>query len=162
MDITNHESVLAALANRPSSYTTRGPTRGVDDSLVLWALDEAGTINTSFLCNNNKNNKQLALTEQQERNRVLNLGVPEEVLRIHGAAPASKPEGVIRLIYENMNGISNKMSNNEKVEKAKRLHNDLEVDIAAYNEHRLNMRHKDNVNGFNQLSGEGKRRCNWW
>ena len=73
-----------------------------------------------------------------------------------------KAEGIIRLIYENANGINNRLSDNEKVEKAKRLHNNLEVDIAAYNEHRLNMRHKDNVNGFNQLSGEGKRRCDRW
>ena len=82
---------------------------------------------------------------------MLNLGVLEEVLRIHGTAPASKPEGVIRLIYENANGISNKMSNNEKVEKAKEIMNDLEVDIVAYSDHRLNMRDRQNVNGFGQL-----------
>ncbi len=48
MDITNHESVLAALANCASRYTTIGPTHGVDDSLVSWALDEMGTVDTSF------------------------------------------------------------------------------------------------------------------
>ena len=79
MDITNHESIFAALVNRASRYTIRGPTRGVDDSLVSWALDETGTVDTSFLCNNNENNKRIALAEQQERNRVLNLGVPKEV-----------------------------------------------------------------------------------
>ncbi len=109
-----------------------------------------------FLCNNNENNEQIALAKQQEKNRVLNFGVPEEVLRIHGAAPASKPEGVIWLIYENANGISNKMSNNEKVEKAKEIMNDLEVDIVAYNEHRLNMRDRQNVNGFGQLFNGGE------
>ncbi len=67
----------------------------------------------------------------------MGLGVPEEEFRIHGVAPASKLEGVIRLIYENVNGISNKLSNNEKVENAKKIHNELEVDIVAYNEHRL-------------------------
>ena len=36
------------------------------------------------------------------------------------------------------------------------MHNDLEVDIAAYNEHRLNMKHKENVNGFNQLFRGGE------
>ena len=77
-------------------------------------------------------------------------------LQIHGARPMRKAEGIIRLIYENANGINNRLSDNEKVEKAKRLHNDLEVDIAAYNEHRLNMRHKDNVNGFNQLFRGGE------
>ena len=28
---------------------------------------------------------------------------------------------------------------------------ELEVDITAFNEHRLNLRHKDNRNGFSQL-----------
>ncbi len=40
------------------------------------------------------------LVEQQEGNRVMGLRVPEEVLQIHGVAPASKLEGVIRLIYD--------------------------------------------------------------
>jgi hypothetical protein len=38
-----------------------------------------------------------------------------------------------------VNGISNKLSNNDKVEKAKEIINDLEVDIVAYNKHRLNI-----------------------
>ncbi len=98
-----------------------------------WALDETGAIKTSFFCSNHKNNEQLALVKQQEGNRVMGLRVPEEVLQIHGAAPSSKPEGIIRLIYENANGISNKICDNQKVEKAKEVHNELEVDIAAYN-----------------------------
>jgi hypothetical protein len=46
---------------------------------------------------------------------------------------------VIWLIYQNVNGISNKLSNNDKVEKAKKIINKLEVDIVAYNKHHLNM-----------------------
>jgi hypothetical protein len=46
-------------------------------------------------------------------------------------APASKPEGVIRLFYKNVNGISNKLSNNDKVEKAKEIIDKLEVNIVA-------------------------------
>jgi hypothetical protein len=82
----------------------------------------------------------------------MELGFPEEVLQIHGVAPASKPEKVTRLIYENANGISNKMCNNDKVEKAKEIIDDLEADIIVYNEHRLNMQNWQNVNGFSQLS----------
>ena len=37
--------------------------------------------------------------------------------------------------YENVNGIINRLSGNEKVEKVKELHNKLEVDLAAYNKH---------------------------
>jgi hypothetical protein len=54
-------------------------------------------------------------------------------------APMSKAEGVIRLNYENANGINNKLSNYDKVEKAKGIIDELEADIVAYNEHRLNM-----------------------
>jgi hypothetical protein len=156
MEITSHKSVLAALENCANRFTCRGKLRGVDDNLVTWALDETGMIDSSLFCKNHENNKRLALVEQQEGNRVMGLGVPEEVLQIYGVAPASQPEGVIRLIYENANGISNKLCNNQKVEKAKEVHDKLEVDIAAYNEHRLNMQDRQNVNGFNQLFKGGE------
>jgi hypothetical protein len=55
-----------------------------------------------------------------------------------------------------VHGLSNRLSNNEKVERAKEIHDTLEVDIVAYNEHRLNMGHKLNINGFNQLFRGGE------
>jgi hypothetical protein len=87
---------------------------------------------------------------------VMELGISEEVLQVHGVAVPSKGEGVVRLIYENVNSLSNKSSNNNKVDKAKEIHDDLEVDIIAYNEHRLNMHDRRNVNGFNQLFKGGE------
>ncbi len=42
------------------------------------------------------------------------------------------------------------------MEKAKKVHDKLEIDIAAYNKHRLNMQDRWNVNGFNQLFKGGK------
>jgi hypothetical protein len=71
-------------------------------------------------------------------------------------APTSKAEGVTRLIYENANGINNKLSNNDKVKKAKEIINELEADIVAYNEHQLNMQDQQNVNSFNQLFKGGE------
>jgi hypothetical protein len=38
----------------------------------------------------------------------------------------------------------------------KELHEELEVDMAACCEHKLNMKHKKNVNGFNQLFKGGE------
>ena len=156
MAITRHESVLAALENRANRFSSRGNLRGVDVGLVNSALDETGTIDTSLFCNTYENNERLALAEQQEATRVTELGVPEEVLQIHGEAPGSKPEGVFRLIYENVNGISNRLTGNDKVEKAKEIHDELEVDLVAYNEHRLNMQDRQNCNGFNQLFKGGE------
>ncbi len=146
MSITRHESILAALASCTNRFSGQGRLKGGDDNLVTWALDETGTVDTSLLCNNHENNEQLVIVEQQEGNRVTGIGFPEEVMQIHGAAPASKPKGVIRLVYKNVNGISNRLSGNEKVEKAKEIHDEREVDIVAYNEHRLNMKDQRNIN----------------
>ncbi len=43
-----------------------------------------------------------------------------------------------------------------KVENAKEIHDELEVDLVAYCEHQLNMQHKKNCNGFNQLFKGGE------
>jgi hypothetical protein len=131
----------------------------MDNHLVLaaWAVDETGMVDALFLLHNESEiSEQLAITEHQERNRVMELGILEEVLQVHGVAPQSKGEGVIRLIYENVNGLSNKLCDNKKVEKAKENHDKLEVDIVAYNKRRLNMGDRRNVNGFNQLFKGGK------
>jgi hypothetical protein len=63
---------------------------------------------------------------------------------------------VIWLVYENANGIDGRFKNNWKVEKAKGIHNDLDIDIAACNEHQLNMQHKLNKWGLINFSGGGE------
>ena len=112
MEIISHEFIVTALENWTNRFTHWERIWGVDDCLVSRALDKTGMMDTSLLCNDCENNKQLALIEQQEKNRVMELGVSEEVLQVHGIAPASKLEGVIWLIYKNANGICNKVRNN--------------------------------------------------
>jgi hypothetical protein len=75
---------------------------------------------------------------------------------VHGHAPPKKAEGTIRLMYENINGLCNRMIKNKKLDRTKAIHNDLEVDIVAYCKHQLNMRHHLNCNGFNQLFKGGE------
>jgi hypothetical protein len=70
---------------------------------------------------------------------------------VHGVSPGWKQDGICRLIYENVNGLDIHHMDHPKIIKARKLHNNLEVDIVAYNEHRLNMQHKDNQIGFNQI-----------
>ena len=72
-------------------------------------------------------------------------------MRVHRIAPGKKPEGVTRTIYENANSFNTRISRNEKVEKAKEVIDKLEADVVCYNEHIVNMKHKENYNGFNQL-----------
>jgi hypothetical protein len=106
----------------------------MDDHLVLAAraVDETGMVDASFLLNSEREiNKQIAPTEHQEQNRLMVLGISDKVLQVHSVAPSSKGKGVVRLIYENVNGLSNKLSDNKKVDKAKEIHDKLEVDIVA-------------------------------
>ncbi len=88
-------------------------------------------IDVSYMLNESENDKQLALIEQQERNRVRELGIADKVLQVHGTPPLIKGEGNVQFAYENVNGLSNKLSDNEKVKKAKEIHDELEVDIVA-------------------------------
>ena len=78
-------------------------------------------------------------------------GVNDDLLQVHGVAPGTKGEGVIRLVYKNLNGLSSRMGGNKKLEKAKELINDLEADIVCYNVNRMNLMHKDNKHGFLQF-----------
>ena len=78
-------------------------------------------------------------------------------MNVHGISPGAKPEGVTRLIYENLNGFNTRISGNEKLEKAKELINELEADVVAYSEHKINSAHKESVNGMGQMfNGGGK------
>ncbi len=40
--------------------------------------------------------------------------------------------------------------------RAREIHDELELDLVAYCEHQLNMRHRKNGNGFNQLFKGGE------
>ncbi len=157
MEIIRHESILKVLYNHSKRFRGVGKLSTVDDHLVSWALDETGTVDKTILLDSSKENiEQQQEVKRMEKIRVWEAGVPDEVLQVHGTAPKSKGAGVTRLIYKNVNGFSNRLSNNEKIKRAKEIHDKLEVDIVAYNEHRLNMNHKLNVNGFNQLFRGGE------
>ena len=62
----------------------------------------------------------------------------------------------MRLIDENVNGLNSRMSRNDKLDKARELIDKLEVDIVVIDEHKLNLCHKDNQNGFPQLFRGGE------
>ncbi len=139
------------LEHRASCYKCKKKVSSVDDNLVSRALDKTRTIDSTLLLNRTEMNEHVALVELQEKVRVKELGISDEILKVHGVAPATKGEGIIHLIYENANRFSNRLSGNEKIKKAKEIHDELNIDITAYCKHRLNMRNKHNVNGFNQL-----------
>jgi hypothetical protein len=127
----------------------------VNASAVLgqhaWAIDETGTLETTRLdiCNESE-------IVDQEIKKINAIAVPEDLLQIHRYSPPKKSEGTVRLVYKNVNRFDNRLCCNQKVERSKEIHNELKVDVAAYCEHKLNMRHKKNGNGFNQLFKGGE------
>ena len=50
------------------------------------------------------------------------------------------------MIYENVGGLNNRIPNNDKLEKAKEIIDDLEADPVAYSEHKMRIGHKLNQN----------------
>jgi hypothetical protein len=122
MNTTSHNKVLDAITHRAINIC--GKTRTVDgDARQLHAIDETGTLDLSGL---NLYNENDAL--QQEMKEMNEIPVPEEALQVHGFAPPKKADGTVRLIYENVDGINTRMCDNEKVERMKGLHDDLEVE----------------------------------
>jgi hypothetical protein len=58
--------------------------------------------------------------------------VSNYLLEIHGVPPGWKGEGITRLIYENLNGLQSTLSiKNEKLEKVRRVIDELQVDIVC-------------------------------
>ena len=151
MNVTNHRAFLQALSLCSQRFSTATTSDKHDGNQHSWPLDETGTIDTLGLTFYSEND-----AEQQEIREAFNIPVLDEVLQVHGYTPSTKAEGTIRLIYENVNGISNKMCNNKKLERMREIHNELEVDIAAYSKHQLNMKNKKNCNRFNQLFKGGE------
>ncbi len=68
----------------------------------------------------------------------------------------------MRLIYENVNVFSNKLSNNDKVDKAREIHDDLEVDIVAYSKHRICVTEGMSTGLINFLRGVRGHSSQWW
>ena len=146
LNTITHMSVLSALEQHAHRYCKKGNLRGDEARTHSWMLDETGTISTRLLDHGE------ILQQEQESIR----GVSDEVLQVHGVLPGRKEEGITRLLYENANGLSNRMCGNNKLSKCKDLIDELGADIVAMNEHRQNMRHNDNRNGWNQLFKGGE------
>ena len=102
-----------------------------DDRLFRDAIDDTGTVPTIKLTE--RETESLGTMVEFSELKEVRESV-HELLRVHGTIPKKKAEGIIRLIYENLNGINNRISNNDKLDKAKQVIDDLSADIVAYNE----------------------------
>ena len=136
MNNTSHTAVLDALSHRSINLCGR-VSASSDEERRLHTIDETGTLDLAGL---NLYNENEAL--QQEIREINEIPIPDEVLQVHGFAPPKKAEGTVRLIYQNVNGFNTRLSDNEKVEAMKEIHDDLEIDVAAYCEHKINLKHR--------------------
>ena len=115
-------------------------------------VDETGTV-ARVISRQDAAAQEDRQRQRRQYERLEARGVADELLRVHGTAPGVKAEGVTRLLYENANGLDCRWTNNWKLDKARGIHDELEADVIAYNEHRLNMRRAQNSVGFSQLFG---------
>jgi len=161
MSRIRHQKVLSVLEKRALRYQYGGQRQGSrwGDGREESELDETGTLSTQVLTDDGSEAEEAARRSRQEIRQdeiMAALSVQDEVLQVHGVAPCTKAEGVVRLIYENLDGLPNKISGNDKLDKAKSIIDDLEADLACFNEHKQNLMHKDNKNGFSQLFKGGE------
>ena len=163
MALCKHSRVLSALERRALRYRRKGQL-DADEALYNEAIDETGTVATASFTDSDEELEgessgatfitatATALEEEGIR------GISHDLLNVHGVAPGAKPEGVSRFIYENIDGINTRISENEKLAKGKEVIDELEADVAAFTEPRINCAHKDNVNGLSQMFNGGNQR----
>jgi len=167
MNVTKHRNVLIALENRSLRHGNKRPGVIIDPDEALYqeAVDVTDTVSTAGFSDNEgmemdsaslKNTRAhlstiITLKEQQEVQ-----GVSDNLLQVHGVSTGKKDEGITRVVYENGNGCSTKIQSNEKLEKAKEIIDELEAEIVAYSEHRINCKHRSNKNGMSQMFQGGE------
>jgi hypothetical protein len=110
LNTTTHITVLKELQLRAERYRVRGRfAEASSSSLHNWGLDKTGTIDT---------NERLQLREEiPQQERIDIRGVSDETLQIHRVLPGKKQEGITRLMYENTNGIPNRLVGNETLKR---------------------------------------------
>ena len=148
-----HEAVQSALSERANRF---------NDSTVInrehqqqphrnRGIDDTGTIGPTLNQIGYSPHLATQVSEEMEVRVTSN-----EILEAHGTNPGPKQVGVFRLLYENANGIDCRHMDGYKVRKARSIHDKLEADIVAYNEHRINYQHKSNEFSFGRLFRGGE------
>ena len=165
--------MIQNLEQRANRYTEDWSYEEIQDQNLLdTEIDETRTIdgtgiqiekqdngneikkNESILNDQMANNIKKAKWKETELEEVR--WVDDYLLKVHGVAPGKKEDGIVRLMYENLNGLKSTLSGNDKLENSRQIIDDMEEDIVAYCEHRQNLRHKQNKNGFRQMFNGGE------
>ena len=158
MTLTKHASILSALEKRAERYR-RGVHNIISKDEALYreaiALDETETVVTSSMTDSDDDSVSSGANLQEQNYSEIE-GIAKELLTVQGQAPGPKSEGTVRLAMENPNGLGTRIAGNDKLEKAKELADELELDLLALTEHRINPRHRQNKNGLAQMFKGGE------
>ena len=117
---TKHSRVLSVLEKRALRYRVSGKGNDNLSNGKFDTIDETGTVDTSGLADDDLVGSQSPMEglSAKMKEMVEVSGVRDELLSVHGVAPGSKAEGIVRLIYENLKGLNSRVSDNEKLDKA--------------------------------------------
>jgi hypothetical protein len=151
--VTLHQNVLTALDHWTLRYQNSKSYKELEDECLLdEAINEMGTVPRPIAGGNKDSQVNV---EEQLKKEIRK--VSDYLLEVHGVSPGRKGEGVTWLIYKNLNGLQPTLSSkNEKLEKARRVIDDLQANVVCYNKHCQNLQHKANQNGFCQMFNGGE------
>ena len=139
LQTTSHKKLLEALAARAACFKPgyRSWEDRQDEQLLSIDVDETQTVLLPTSSSDDVPSRPVPRSvaeatwtwtakELQEISRVNHY-----LLKVHGIAPGRKGDRITRLILENANGINSRITNNDKLDKARQLIDDLEADLVA-------------------------------
>ena len=117
--LIKHVNILAALKMRALRYHNKGHAKADQDKILYdEAMDKTGTIDTAELSDFDAD----ALGEQYQKILTATtlelkeiMEIADEILEVCGVAPGRNAEGVTRLVYENSDGLNNRIGGNKKL-----------------------------------------------
>ena len=151
LNLLSHKATLNALEKQALRFSTKQQTQNQRDASLVDAARNAKLatlpVPDQLFSDTSSDDQGISNIVRQQSSLLNPLGV----------IPGSKADGVTRLFYENVNGIATHISGNEKLEKVKGILDDMEVDLFAFNEHKINFAHRDNKkNGLAKLFNGGE------
>ena len=114
MNRVKHKTVLNVLEQRAERFWVgKDSWQSLDEMLYEDALDETGMVDTKPLSETDGEGayQSFEMLEELEVREIV-----EELLEVYGLAPGKKADGIVRLIYENVNGLNPWMTNNGKLD----------------------------------------------
>lgn len=126
---------MATLSSRSNKVRQNPSAVTRDNALFQEALSISGHHNQATASNDSPTDSIEILDYIHQNN---------DLFQPIGIKPGSKGAGLTRLYYENLNGIQARITDNTKRERIMEIIDEMEVDLLAFNEHKINFLHAEN------------------